>query len=368
MRTLALTCLFLVAQVNLAPAQSPARRDTQHVSALLTISGGISLGSYEAGVNWGLLELFKLTARDSLRRVWNLPRFELKAMAGASAGNINGFLAAIEWCRTREPVSPEQSLFWKIWVRTGFDQLFPLLRYNQPDSTRAVFSRRYFQRVLFDTLRAAMRAPPPSPALDGCAIPVGVTITKLTPGEIPISRGITAVTQRFASTVVVSRRGNALRFRAPPAELLREGKLGAVVLLPDCDGAIDPDDVFALVEASSAFPGAFAPVSLRHEPAPGAGCGATVDSALVTDGRLFDNSPIDLAAGIYADAIWKHPEQPDPNALLVFIDPEVVRGRLAQVEERRDKEPPATGGISALLDLFAGAVPAARQYELQAFG
>jgi len=45
-----------------------------HASALLTISGGISLGSYKAGVNWGLLELFKLTAHDSLRRAWNLPR------------------------------------------------------------------------------------------------------------------------------------------------------------------------------------------------------------------------------------------------------------------------------------------------------
>ena len=369
MRARGLIGLFLICLAHVAPAQSPpVRRDTQHVSALLTISGGISLGSYEAGVNWGLLELFKLTARDSLRRAWNLPRYELKAMAGASAGNINGFLAAIEWCRTREPVSPEQSLFWKIWVRTGFDQLFPLERYNQPDSTQAVFSRRYFQRVLFDTLRAAMRDLPASTVLDGCSIPVGVTITKLTPGSIPISRGITAVTQRFATTVVVSRRGNVLRFRAPPAELLGDGKLGALVLLPDCEGAIDPDDVFSLVEASSAFPGAFAPVSLRHEPSPGEGCAGKVDSALFTDGGLFDNSPIDLAAGIYADAIWKNRDRPDPNALLVFIDPDALRGRLAQVEQQREREPPATGGISALVDLFAGAVPAARQYEMQAFG
>ena len=182
-----LLVLFVLA--HSASAQSPiARRDTQHISALLTISGGISLGSYEAGVNWGLLELFKLTAQDSLRRAWNLPRYELKAMAGASAGNINGFLAAVEWCRTREPVPPEQSLLWKIWVRTGFDQLFPLERYNQRDSAQALFSRRYFQQVLFDTVRATMRDLPPSAALDGCTIPVGVTITKLTPGEISIYR------------------------------------------------------------------------------------------------------------------------------------------------------------------------------------
>ena len=364
--------LFLLVLARDAAAQSSvARRDTQHVSALLTISGGISLGSYEAGVNWGLLELFKLTARDSLRRAWGLPRYELKAMAGASAGNINGFLASIEWCRTREPVAPEQSLFWKIWVRTGFDQLFPLERYNQPDSTQALFSRRYFQRVLFDTVRAAMRDLPPSDALDGCSIPVGVTITKLTPGEISISRGITAVTQRYATAVLVSRRGSTLQFRAPGPELLNDGNLGALWQLPDCDGAIDPDDVFSLIEASSAFPGAFAPVALRHQSSPGAGCGSGPPSgvsALFSDGGLFDNNPIDLAAGIYADAVWKNPDRPDPNALLVFIDPDALRGRLATVEKQREREPPASGGISALVDLFAGAVPAARQYELQAFG
>jgi hypothetical protein len=320
-------------------------------------------------VNWGLLELFKLTARDSIRRAWNLPRYELKAMAGASAGNINGFLAAIEWCRTREPTAPDQSLFWKFWVRTGFDQLFPLERYNHPDSTPALFSRRYFHRVVFDTVRAAMRDAPASDSLDGCTIPVGVTITKLTPGEIPISRGIEAVTQRYAAAVLVRRRGNTLQFRAPPAELLGDGKLGALLLLPDCDGAIDPEDVFSLVEASSAFPGAFAPVSIRHEPSLGAGCDTLPrDAALFSDGGLFDNNPIDLAAGIYADAIWKNRERPDSNALLVFIDPDALRGRLANAKKNREREPPATGGISALVDLFAGAVPAARQYEMQAFG
>src|SRR5512143_4233464 len=180
---------FLLVLAGSTSAQSPiARRDTEHISALLTISGGISLGSYEAGGNWGLLELFKLSAQDSLRPAWNLPRYELKAMAGASAGNINGFLAAVEWCRTREPVPPEQSLLWKIWVRTGFDQLFPLQRYNQKDSTQALFSRRYFQQVLFDTVRATMRDLPPSAVLDGCNMPRGGSVPNFRHGAVSISR------------------------------------------------------------------------------------------------------------------------------------------------------------------------------------
>jgi predicted acylesterase/phospholipase RssA len=367
-RPLTLLLALLVVARTAASQSLVPRRDTRHVSALLTISGGISLGSYEAGVNWALLEMFKLTAQDSLRRAWNLPRYELKAMGGASAGNINGFLAAIDWCRTTAPTPPEQSLFWKIWVRVGFDQLFPLTRYNQRDSTTALFSRRYFQHVLFDTVRATMRDLPPSPTLDRCAIPVGVTISKVVAGKIPISPGIDAATQRYAATVLVRRQGNTMEFRKPPAELLDDAGLGAQWLLPDCHGAVEPDDVFALIEASSAFPGAFAPISLRGQTAPGQGCGPSGETAVFSDGGLFDNNPIDLVAGIYADAIWKHPDRPDPNALLVFIAPDALRGRLAAIETQRKPEAPATGGISALLALFWGAVPAARQYELQAFG
>jgi hypothetical protein len=71
--------LLLLASV--AQGQVPAR-DTQRVPVLLTISGGVSLGAYEAGLTWGLLEVFKLTARDSLRRAWNLPRYHLSVVAG----------------------------------------------------------------------------------------------------------------------------------------------------------------------------------------------------------------------------------------------------------------------------------------------
>ena len=369
-----------------ALAQSP-RRDAQHVPVILTLSGGVSLGSYEAGVNWGLVEVFKQTQRDSIRAAWNLPRYHLSAATGASAGNINAFLAAIEWCRTSKPTPPDSSLFWKIWVRTGFDQLFPLARYDQKDTTRALFSRRYFHKVLFDTIAAAMLNLPPSssdshlvpPLAEGeegsgvrtsCSIPIGVTITRVAPDTIPISSGIHALTQRYAATVTLTRRGNALVFQAPDVALRDNGKLGALVLLPDCRDLVPNHHVFPLVEASSAFPGAFAPVQLQIQDRPHTECaGESHDSALFSDGGLFDNNPIDLAAGLYNEAVWKRPDRADTSAIMIFIDPDALRGRLAQIARARadSNPPPATGGIAALLDLFAGAVPAARQYEAQSF-
>ena len=350
-------------------ARGQLQRDTQRVSVLLTISGGVSLGSYEAGLNWGLLEVFKLTARDSLRRVWNLPRYDLRVVTGASAGNINGFLAAIEWCRTSAPTAPEQSLLWKVWVRTGIDQLFPLERYDQSDTTKALFSRRYFDRVLFDTVRAAMDDVPASSSPQGCAIPVGATITRVAAESVAISPSLYARTQRYAALVVLRNRGATLEFQAPSADVLSNGALGALLPLPDCHGLIDHREVFSLIEASSAFPGAFAPVWLKRATEPGAGCGRpSPDSSLFSDGGIFDNNPIDLAAGIYDETIWKNPRAPDTNALLLFIDPDRQSGRLGRAKLTAGKPAAATGGIAALLDLFAGAVPAARQYELQAFG
>ena len=349
-------------------AQSP-RRDAERVPVILTLSGGVSLGSYEAGVNWGLVEVFKQTQRDSIRAAWNLPRYHLSAATGASAGNINAFLAAVEWCRATQPTPPDSSLFWKIWVRTGFDQLFPLARYDQKDTTRALFSRRYFHKVLFDTIAAAMRDLPPTTRSD-CSIPIGVTITRVAPDTIPISSGIHALTQRYAATVTLTRRGDALLFQAPDVALRDSGKLGALVLLPDCGDVVANHHVFSLVEASSAFPGAFAPVQLEIQDRLHADCaGESHDSALFSDGGLFDNNPIDLAAGLYNETVWKRPDRADTSAIIIFIDPDALRGRLARVSRVRSDSnpPPATGGIAALLDLFAGAVPAARQYEAQSF-
>lgn len=350
-------------------ARAQSRRDAEHVPVILTLSGGVSLGSYEAGVNWGLVEVFKQSANDSLRKAWNIPWYHLSAAAGASAGNINGFLAAIEWCRTTKATPPDSSLFWKIWTRTGFDQLFPLERYDQRDTTRALFSRRYFRRVLFDTIAAAMHGLPAS-GPGGCAIPIGVTITRVAPDTIPISSGIHALTQRYAATVTLVRRGDSLLFLAPPTELRDNGKLGALILLPDCRDVVSAHRVFPLIEASSAFPGAFAPVQLQYQERPHADCaGESHDSSLFSDGGLFDNNPIDLAAGLYDESVWKHPEHADSSAIMIFIDPDAPRGRLAAIARARadSNPPPATGGIAALLDLFAGAVPAARQYEAQSF-
>ena len=139
-------------------------------------------------------------------------------------------------------------------------------------------------------------------------------------------------------------------------------------------GAVEANDVFALIQASSAFPGAFAPVRLTHVDPNISGCREVTRPHCVTtdvfsDGGLFDNNPIDLAAGIYSEAIWTDPSAADTNATIIYISPDQLRGRYKAARDslERARPTPADGGISALLDLVGGAVPSARQYELQTF-
>src|SRR5436305_7658332 len=70
-----------------ATAQAPATaKALQRYS--LTVRGGVSLGAYEGGINWALLRVLQ-----------GDPTASLTTVTGASAGNINAFLSAVEWCQ-----------------------------------------------------------------------------------------------------------------------------------------------------------------------------------------------------------------------------------------------------------------------------
>ncbi len=83
----------------------------------LTVRGGVSLGAYEGGINWALLRVLE-----------GDPIASLTTVTGASAGNINAFLSAVEWCQSparSAAESPRDNLFWKAWIPVGIHGLFP---------------------------------------------------------------------------------------------------------------------------------------------------------------------------------------------------------------------------------------------------
>src|SRR3954466_1428468 len=104
---------ILSALTLLAPA---SRAATDRLA--LTISGGVSLGSYEAGLTWTTVQYLRTSSRD----------LELAAVTGASAGSLNALLAAALWCEDAaeaRDASPDDNLFHDAWTPVGIEDLLP---------------------------------------------------------------------------------------------------------------------------------------------------------------------------------------------------------------------------------------------------
>jgi predicted acylesterase/phospholipase RssA len=380
-----LLCAALLFAPGAATTQGGWEAPDPATDVLMTVSGGISMGAYQGGFNWALVAHMK---RD--------PRLRLRGVGGASAGNINALLTALEYCQSRQR-KPGESLFWNVWVPTGLEDLLPPFDRARAEARRAavreqlrgvvdngagedpwddptdgVLSRAFFHARQLQVLKTAL-------AEDGwerCAgveIPVGITLTSLIPKRVALDaqEQLWATTIRVASAFTV-RFPDGPTFGQLPLALREAPGVGVLLALPsDTDGAVSTLDVFKLLEASSAFPVAFGPRALRYyDPGAlgdGGACPQNVpgrcnqpERELFIDGGVFDNNPVDL--------IWAltHPGAvSDPRPVrLVYIDPDTYRQPLEGTRIAAGSPPP-TGGIDVLLRLAESAVPAARQYELQ---
>jgi len=375
----------LLASLGTASALSAIQAtgaDSAAVSpVVITVSGGKSLGSYQAGLNWGLIQAMKHSAQAGGGHMLNNRRYALAAVTGASAGNINALISAAEWCDARALRAPEESLFYKVWVRTGWEQLLSSVRYTDERSDhQSILHRRFFEQH-FDELDAALESSEPR----DCDIPIGITLTKLVRGSIALGQ-LDIPTQRFVAVVrlkSVEENGvMRLRFALPEDALQRDSTLGKRVV-PSLGNAVVVNGgtrvipsraAYQLSAASSAFPLAFEAENLQViDPEirdqsectgrllpNGAGCQM---QALYLDGGLFDNSPVDLALRLYEHR--RGPYQAlggDPRTRVVYIEAGQLRDPLLTV--RAEDATVERRGIGAALQMVSEAIPAARKYEL----
>src|SRR5678815_6097089 len=120
----------------------------------LTRRGGVSLGSYEAGLSWTLVRLFRPDPRVSNLLLRRRPR--LVAVTGASAGSINAMLAAALYCESDATAGRsgiDDNLLRSAWLRVGMDELLPQdPRAYRPED--AVFASAALAPVSYTHLRA----------------------------------------------------------------------------------------------------------------------------------------------------------------------------------------------------------------------
>jgi predicted acylesterase/phospholipase RssA len=367
----------------------PKRDPRPQVRVAFTASGGISAGAYQAGVTWALVQLMKKSNDDaSWAKKVGAPKFQLVATAGASAGNLNALSIAVAWTDPQQTPDPEQSLFWNTWIPTGLEELRPdPAKATDLEGDQAVFSRQFVERTLYPRVVASVQ----SANLLPCRIPIGITLTSVRTSARTVLDAIDVQVQRFVLATVLNTTGQSdERFEQPDTAFASNKSVGGIVV-PAVSGAMyGAKTLLPFVAASSAFPVAFAPVTLNFRYAdellpdrtcplqsPGICLGPRTD--LFADGGLFDSNPIALALDLTTN-YWSAPKTEsaakaerlnsskqtigadDAGVTIIFTNPGLLRRPDPLVEKR-----PVPTGLGAAFTYFKSAVPAARQYELFSF-
>jgi predicted acylesterase/phospholipase RssA len=374
----------------------------RQVPFALAIRGGVSLGAYESGFNWALLQYMKKHRAENKTRTESY--IDLKATSGASAGSINALISTISWCVDENkirasnlfPDRVDDNLLLDTWLDLGFEELLPkeidsLDHYRADDG---VLTRNAFQKAIarIEYLLGT------NIFLRGCEVQLGILVTRVDAVEKNIA-GVRVHNQRFMIP---------LRFRVDRSgypefvSCLVDGEdpaLGNVMYLQgrrtaesNCPIEHDTNDVVDAIEASSAFPLAFGRKFIRHcEPATEDerpvsdmtgkcpdGMRPVVDEFI--DGGLFDNIPLGAAKalaepGEQGGTFGSNREKSGRRFNYIYLDPTIRRsvrqtgapaetGTEASDEEVDANAVPPTFGIRSQLRFLGGAIASSRDYEL----
>ena len=314
--TLLLLSTFLT--LNLYAENNDTAR--KQVNFSMVISGGVSLGAYEAGYNWAIIKMLTKVKQDS-----KLVEPNLKSVAGASAGSINALLSAMYWCqKDTVPLhnSIDDNLFYETWVNLGIEDL--AIRGSDPHNKSSLFSRRGLKekgKKIIEHLKKPIFK-------SGCEVPLGVAVTKVTP-IIENVHGIKIKNQNFSVPLTFKEKngkGIVENKTLPPSG-------DFYISIPDIDK--DREKIVNLLFASGAFPGAFQQVKLDYE------YKGKRHSNYFIDGGLYDNVPLDLAIAL------------DKNAsTFFFMDPNNMRKEKNEEDIDEKEEMPLGFVETNLLPVF----------------
>ena len=331
----------------------PGRPSPTHRGAPLaiTISGGVSLGAYEAGVVYYLVEF--------LRK--NPGLLDARVFTGASAGSMNALLGVVTLC-AKESTTPSRSLLYRTWIDVGFAELF---------RPRETVADSLFSRKAFDPMVAEVEKAWGTDIMEGCDVLLGVTTTRKK--ELPATNddalGLARVEERF--NVHITGRGQGklplVRSYVDPHFQTRQAMLPT-----DTTGQVAFSSLRDVLQASSAFPLAFSPKEVRfclQQPTLQTGLVCTVADTLPVafiDGGVFDNQPVRLAsrllsAGLGAprELLRDMPSFDDvtlpEEAQLIHISPDNSTFPAEEGEAPKDADrPSALGTLAEFARTFVG--------------
>jgi len=329
----AVAAAVLLAAGSARPAQPPAS---------ITISGGVSLGSYEAGLVYYAVEAMRLNPAAATPRI----------VTGASAGSVNGFMTILQACGAAVP-DPMKSVLWNAWIPLGLEKL----HVEGQTERMGAFSRAAFDpplQLIVDAWSAGLPA--------SCDAVFGLSVTRLVPRVIA-NEGDRLRLPHVEEHFVMRVQGRGLG-KPPRLTNYVDPKWGGdQALLPEKDGEVIFSGLVDALFASTAFPGAFPPQAVKHCLVAGGGpARCPVEAArsdLFVDGGVFDNTPVRLAmrvaaAGLRADGDgtrWL--DAPDlkvrnlpPSLVIAHISTE-ARTFPEEIEAPQEKEIDTLLGVTA---------------------
>lgn len=297
----------------------------------MVISGGVSLGAYEAGYNWATIRaLHKIKANNTKLKP------ELRSVTGASAGSINALLTAMYWCQKDSiPYENrvEDNLFYETWVNLGIEDL--VIKGKSITNKSTLFSRkelRHKAAQIMDHLAKPVFE-------EGCEVPMGFAVTKVTP-IIEEFQGIKIKNQNFSVpfTFGIENGKVVIRNKAMPDE-----STNFYISIPGIEK--DYTKITNVLFASSAFPGAFQQIRLEYA------YKGKVRKNYFIDGGAYDNIPLQLATEL----------NPKAN-LFIFMDPSNMRKEPPVKED--EKEEPPVGFLSSSAGPLSNSVEIFQQMKL----
>jgi len=259
----------------------------------MVISGGVSLGAYEAGYNWSVLKIL-----TKIRETNTHVRPELRSVTGASAGAINALLTAMYWCQ-KDSVSlhnsVEDNFFYDTWVDLGIDDL--MIRGDDPQNKSTLFTRKALEKkaahIMHHLDEPIYRK--------GCEVPMGFSVTKVIP-IVEDVKGISIKNQHFSVPFTFKENNSKIAIQnkqMPPSN-------DFYISIPGIEN--DTGKITDVLFASSAFPGAFQQVKLNY-----AYKGKKYSHYFI-DGGAYANVPLQLAIELNSKA-----------SFFFFMDPSNMR-------------------------------------------
>ncbi len=280
----------------------------EQINFSVVISGGVSLGAYEAGYNWAMIKML-----NKVREEGKLTEPHLQSVAGASAGSINALLSAMYWCQKDSiPLknTVDDNLFYETWVHLGIEDLS--IHGQDPENTSTLFTRRGLEKK-GEKIISHLNKPI---FKKNCEIPLGVSVTKVTPIIEEVS-GIKIKNQHFSVP---------LTFKVKHSKAVIENKkmppsTDFYMSIPGIEK--DKNKLMNVLFASGAFPGAFQQVKLDYV------YKGKRASHYFIDGGAYDNIPLQLAIELNKKA-----------SHFLFIDPSNMRKEVKEITKKEEEQIP----------------------------